>query len=274
MSGGVDSSVAAALMKAGRPRGHRGHPQDVARPFGRSSYRGLLHRQRLRGRPPGRRPTRHSVLRARLHGSLPERCDRSVRCRLPARPHSQPLRRVQSDGQVLDTARAERRFWLRSPRHRPLCPRQNGGGAAATAARQGSRTRTSPTCSPCSVSAELGRVRFPVGNWKRRETRELAVELGLRTAAKPDSQDICFVGKDHYRNFLRRVEPATVAPGPIVDTSGQTWDPIRASPVSRSASGGDWASPSASAGTWSRCDRRLQRSSWEIDPNWRSVRSA
>lgn len=68
---------------------------------------------------------------------------------------------------------------------------------------------------------ELGRVRFPVGDLEKAETRELAAGLGLRTAHKPDSQDICFVGKDHYRNFLRMVEPATVAPGPIIDSLGQ-----------------------------------------------------
>ena len=68
---------------------------------------------------------------------------------------------------------------------------------------------------------ELARVRFPVGALEKTRTRELATGLGLRTAAKPDSQDICFVGKDHYRNFLRKVEPATVAPGRILDTAGQ-----------------------------------------------------
>jgi tRNA-specific 2-thiouridylase len=68
---------------------------------------------------------------------------------------------------------------------------------------------------------ELARVRFPVGDLEKSETRELAIGLGLRTARKPDSQDICFVGKDHYRNFLRTVEPATVAPGPILDGAGQ-----------------------------------------------------
>ncbi|HKY49194.1 MAG TPA: tRNA 2-thiouridine(34) synthase MnmA [Acidimicrobiia bacterium] len=68
---------------------------------------------------------------------------------------------------------------------------------------------------------ELARVGFPVGALEKTRTREIATGLGLRTAAKPDSQDICFVGKDHYRNFLRKVEPATVAPGRIVDTAGQ-----------------------------------------------------
>jgi tRNA-specific 2-thiouridylase len=68
--------------------------------------------------------------------------------------------------------------------------------------------------------SELARVRFPVGHLEKRRTREIARALGLRTAAKPDSQDICFVGKDHYRNFLAKVEPTTVAPGPILDTAG------------------------------------------------------
>ena len=68
---------------------------------------------------------------------------------------------------------------------------------------------------------ELARVLLPIGNLKKTETREIAAGLGLRTAFKPDSQDICFVGKDHYRNFLRKVEPSTVAPGPILDTDGQ-----------------------------------------------------
>jgi tRNA-specific 2-thiouridylase len=68
---------------------------------------------------------------------------------------------------------------------------------------------------------QLAGVRFPVGDLEKIRTRELALGLGLRTAAKPDSQDICFVGKDHYRNFLRKVEPATVSPGPILDTGGQ-----------------------------------------------------
>jgi len=68
---------------------------------------------------------------------------------------------------------------------------------------------------------ELAGVRFPVGHLEKSRTRDLATGLGLRNAAKPDSQDICFVGKDHYRNFLARVEPATIDPGPILDTEGQ-----------------------------------------------------
>ncbi|HUO46289.1 MAG TPA: tRNA 2-thiouridine(34) synthase MnmA [Acidimicrobiia bacterium] len=67
---------------------------------------------------------------------------------------------------------------------------------------------------------ELARVLLPVGKLNKDETREIASSLGLRTAAKPDSQDICFVGRGGYRNFITRLEPAAVAPGPIVDTDG------------------------------------------------------
>ncbi len=68
---------------------------------------------------------------------------------------------------------------------------------------------------------ELARVRFPVGELTKAETRRRASELGLRTAAKPESQDICFVGAGDYRDFLRRVAPETERPGPIVDLDGR-----------------------------------------------------
>ncbi len=68
---------------------------------------------------------------------------------------------------------------------------------------------------------ELARVRFPVGELTKAETRRRAAELGLRTAAKPESQDICFVGAGDYREFLRRVAPETERPGPILDLDGR-----------------------------------------------------
>lgn len=67
---------------------------------------------------------------------------------------------------------------------------------------------------------QLARTLFPVGEQTKRETRLLAERLGLRTAGKPDSQDICFVGQDDYRGFVRGRAPAAVVPGPIVDPEG------------------------------------------------------
>jgi len=67
---------------------------------------------------------------------------------------------------------------------------------------------------------ELAQIRLPVGELTKTEVRAMAGELGLRTAAKPDSQDLCFVGSGDYRTFLRRNVAGAANPGPIVDTTG------------------------------------------------------
>ena len=69
--------------------------------------------------------------------------------------------------------------------------------------------------------SELARVRFPVGEQTKTETRSHAESLGLRTAGKPDSQDICFVGKGDYRDFLREHSADVIKPGFVVDTDGE-----------------------------------------------------
>ncbi len=68
--------------------------------------------------------------------------------------------------------------------------------------------------------AALAQVRLPVGELTKAEVRAEAARLGLRTAAKPDSQDICFVAGD-YRDFLRAHFPESARPGPIVDGEGR-----------------------------------------------------
>lgn len=67
---------------------------------------------------------------------------------------------------------------------------------------------------------ELARIRLPVGELTKTEVRGIATELRLRTARKPDSQDLCFVGSGNYREFLRREFPEAARPGPIVDGDG------------------------------------------------------
>jgi tRNA-specific 2-thiouridylase len=68
--------------------------------------------------------------------------------------------------------------------------------------------------------AALSRIRLPIGEMTKVEVRARAAELGLRSAAKPDSQDICFVGAGNYRAFLAEHFPETARPGPIVDGEG------------------------------------------------------
>ena len=53
------------------------------------------------------------------------------------------------------------------------------------------------------------------------EVRSYARRLGLRTAAKPDSQDLCFVGEGSYRDFIRSRFPEAARPGPVVTTAGE-----------------------------------------------------
>jgi len=68
---------------------------------------------------------------------------------------------------------------------------------------------------------ELSRIQLPIGEMTKAEVRRRASEMGLRTAAKADSQDICFVGTGDYRDFLRENVPETALPGPVVDTAGR-----------------------------------------------------
>lgn len=65
----------------------------------------------------------------------------------------------------------------------------------------------------------LTQVRFPIGQYRKREVRALARQLGLPNAARPDSQGVCFVGPLKVRQFLQAALPTT--PGPIVANDGQ-----------------------------------------------------
>jgi tRNA-uridine 2-sulfurtransferase len=72
------------------------------------------------------------------------------------------------------------------------------------------------------TQAQLGAARFPIGELTKDEVRTRARGLGLVTADKPESQDICFVPDDDYRGFLRRRAPEVFRPGAIVDRLGNT----------------------------------------------------
>ena len=73
-----------------------------------------------------------------------------------------------------------------------------------------------------TTAPQLAFLRFPLGGLPKAEVRRLAVEAGLAVAAKPDSQDICFVPDGDYAGLVKRLRPETAAPGEIVDLSGRT----------------------------------------------------
>jgi tRNA-specific 2-thiouridylase len=68
---------------------------------------------------------------------------------------------------------------------------------------------------------QLDFLRFPLGDLPKDEVRRVAAELGLEVAAKPDSQDICFVPDGDYAGLVKRLRPETEAPGDIVDLNGR-----------------------------------------------------
>jgi len=68
---------------------------------------------------------------------------------------------------------------------------------------------------------QLDYLRFPLGGMPKPMVREIAAEIGLGVAAKPDSQDICFVPDGDYASVVKKVRPEAERTGEIVDQSGR-----------------------------------------------------
>jgi len=68
---------------------------------------------------------------------------------------------------------------------------------------------------------QLARCVFPLGRRRKPEVRDLAARLGLHTHNRPDSQEICFIPDNDYGAFLERTTPEFIKPGPLVDTAGK-----------------------------------------------------
>ena len=66
----------------------------------------------------------------------------------------------------------------------------------------------------------LKKTYFPLGDLSKTQVRKLAKEYSLPVADRPDSQDLCFVGQGDYRDFLRKDNPTLTKTGPIQDLSG------------------------------------------------------
>lgn len=71
------------------------------------------------------------------------------------------------------------------------------------------------------TQAQLSRILFPVGEMTKKEVRETARRMGLPVADKEESQEICFVPDGNYAEFLKIRIPESFGPGPIVDLSGR-----------------------------------------------------
>ena len=72
-----------------------------------------------------------------------------------------------------------------------------------------------------TTRAQLNYLRFPLGNMEKSETRGYASQLGLTVSEKPESQDICFVPNGDYAKVISRLRPGVFEHGDIVDLDGQ-----------------------------------------------------
>ncbi len=94
-----------------------------------------------------------------------------------------------------------------------------GGGRALYRAREEERDQSYFLFA--TTHEQLDFLRFPLGECSKAETRELARRFGLPVADKQDSQDICFVPSGKYTEVIERLKPGAAEPGDIVDVSGK-----------------------------------------------------
>ena len=71
-----------------------------------------------------------------------------------------------------------------------------------------------------TTQAQIDFLRFPLGHMDKAETRKHAERFGLTVADKPDSQDICFVPEGRYVDVIERLRPGALEPGEIIDVDG------------------------------------------------------
>ncbi len=69
---------------------------------------------------------------------------------------------------------------------------------------------------------ELGRLLLPLGEYLKSDVRTIARSLKLDAADRPESQEICFIENGSYASFIERLSPSACRPGPIVDREGRT----------------------------------------------------
>src|SRR4029453_3884737 len=119
---------------------------------------------------------------------------------------------------LLITARALGAEILRAGHYvgsRPL----PGGGRALYRAREEERDQSYFLFGTTRQQLEI--LRFPLGERPKAQTRELARRFGLPVADKHDSQDICFVPSGRYTEVIERLKPGAAEPGDIVDLEGR-----------------------------------------------------
>jgi tRNA-specific 2-thiouridylase len=220
MSGGVDSSVTAALLKAegydvvgvtlqlydhGEATHRKGAccaGQDIYDARSVAERIGIPHYV-LDYETRFKQAVIDRFAASYIQGETPVPC---VDCNMSIKFHD-----------LLDTARELGAQVLATGHYvasRPLA----GGGRALYRAREEERDQSYFLFG--TTRAQLEILRFPLGERAKAETRALARKFGLAVADKHDSQDICFVPTGHYADVIQRLKPGAAEPGEIVDRAG------------------------------------------------------
>src|SRR5580658_8178924 len=100
-----------------------------------------------------------------------------------------------------------------------VASRTHAGGRALYRAREEERDQSYFLFA--TTREQIDFLRFPLGDLPKAETRELARRFALPVAEKPDSQDICFVPTGRYADVIERLRPGAAAAGDIVDLAGR-----------------------------------------------------
>ena len=96
---------------------------------------------------------------------------------------------------------------------------QNNGKASMYRAKDSNRDQSYFLFS--TTQEQLDYLRFPLGEIEKEETRNIANKLNLNVADKPDSQDICFVPNGDYSSVIKKFRPESFKPGEILDLTGK-----------------------------------------------------
>jgi tRNA-specific 2-thiouridylase len=96
---------------------------------------------------------------------------------------------------------------------------QNNGKASMYRAKDSNRDQSYFLFS--TTQEQLDYLRFPLGEIEKEETRKIANKLNLNVADKPDSQDICFVPNGDYSSVIKKFRPESFKPGDILDLTGK-----------------------------------------------------
>jgi len=212
MSGGVDSSVAAALLRRQgfevigltmrlAPR-RRGDPGAEARAV--AGLLGIAHRV-IDLEADFERQVVAPFVESYLGGRTPNPC---VVCN-----------REIKFGSLLRRARALGASVLASGHY---CRREEAGGGRVRLRRAASAARDQSYFLFSLSQSQLSRVRFPLGEYSKGQVREIAAELGLPAAGGRESQEICFVEDGDHAGFVARRRSLVDGVGEIVKLQGAT----------------------------------------------------